>query len=660
MKLKKKESRLFQKFLVLLSVLFLLAAELNPVAQALAMSGRWHSITRTLGEGADAMTVTVEIPDGAFSVGANLRLSPVTLQPGDETTVLDAVQGTDSRLLRTVRISFHDFRTGKEVEPRLPLRVTVTSSLIAAYEETVVVELRESGDAETVQTIRPGREHLPAAQPSTEAAADSAGYRSLVQTVLQSSAVPVRRTAQGESLSMLWRFKDLMNLIFAQEVPLSDTPPAATAAPEPETGESSPLGEIGTAVPDWISRAPGRVLPEEAEAAEDPDGTADGEEEIVELEEGAPAEAPDWSEEAEQPGAETEQPDVEAEQPGEEAEQPDVEAEQPGEEAEQPGEEALTPDAEAEAHSEEAEPQEFPGWLHGSEDEEEAEAPPPEAPDTLWELPEDGEAEEPYDDSSICFEIDQQTTFALVGVSLKTTVLASDGHNYRLTVRYPADAGLPEDAALEAAELPPDDPAYAAYVASSEDALGMAAGEAEYIRLFDIKLVDGTGAKLQPAAGHPVEVCIELADTEGAQFSVVHFSDGAEVGQVLQASTEAAEPGRAVSFATNGFSIYSIIDDDGNVVTPRAEYRFEDTDGTLLSSQIIKHLETLHSVPAAEVENQVLLGWFLYDSVSQTYGDQIRFDTPITVVFGDEAAVFSSAVITTQAIQRQGPHLITV
>jgi len=639
MKLKKKKSRLFQKLLVLLSVLLLLAAELNPVAQALAMSGRWHSITRTLGEGADAMTVTVEIPDGAFSVGANLRLSPVTLQPGDETTVLDAVQETDSRLLRTVRISFHDFRTGKEVEPRLPLRVTVTSSLIAAYEETVVVELRESGDAETVQTIRPGREHLPAAQPSTEAAADSAGYRSLVQTVLQSSAVPVRRTAQGESLSMLWRFKDLMNLIFAQEVPLSDTPPAATAAPEPETGESSPLGEIGTAVPDWISRAPGRVLPEEAEAAEDPDGTADGEEEIVELEEGAPAEAPDWSEEAEQPGAETEQPD---------------------EEAEQPGEEALTPDAEAEAHSEEAEPQEFPGWLHGSEDEEEAEAPPPEAPDTLWELPEDGEAEEPYDDSSICFEIDQQTTFALVGVSLKTTVLASDGHNYRLTVRYPADAGLPEDAALEAAELPPDDPAYAAYVASSEDALGMAAGEAEYVRLFDIKLVDGNGEKLQPAVGHSVEVSIELADAEGAQFSVVHFSDGADVGQVLPASTQEEKAARTVTFSTNGFSIYSIIDDDGNVVTPRAEYRFEDANGELISSQIIKHLEQLREVAATEVENKVLLGWFLYDPVEQSYGDQIRFNTPITVVFGDEAAVFGTGVISTQEIQRQGAHQITV
>lgn len=96
------------------------------------------------------MTVTVEIPDGAFSVGANLRLERVALLPEDRALVLDAVEERDSRVIQTLRLAFRDFRTGETVEPRLPLRVTVTSPLIAACEETVVVELQETGAAETI------------------------------------------------------------------------------------------------------------------------------------------------------------------------------------------------------------------------------------------------------------------------------------------------------------------------------------------------------------------------------------------------------------------------------------------------------------------------------------------------------------------------------
>lgn len=524
------------------------------------------------------MTVTVEIPDGAFSVGANLRLERVALLPEDRALVLDAVEERDSRVIQTLRLAFRDFRTGETVEPRLPLRVTVTSPLIAACEETVVVELQETGAAETIQRVRPDSGPVSASLSSGKRQDKAASrYGALVQTLFQNTRAGLMQTAQIRYQSIFGCFSALKNVRLSWKAPQSDTPPAPVATPGQATLCAQPSG-----------------TGEEETAEPDPDEPSGG------------------------PGTE------------------------------QTGE---------------ALPVEAPVWLHSLDDtdEQSEEAPPPEAPDTLWELTEDfPEAEQRGDGNSVSFEIDQQTTFSLVGVSLKTTVLASDGHNYRITVTCPADAGLPEDAALEAAELPPDSPAYAGYVASSEDALGMAAGEAQYIRLFDIKLVDESGEKLQPAAGRPVEVRIELADTDGARFSVVHFADGAEVGQVLSASTEAAEPGRAVSFATRGFSIYSILDDDGSVVTPRAEYRFEDAHGELISSQIIKHLELLRAVPAAEVENQVLLGWFLYDPVEQTYGDQVPFDTPITVVFGDTEAVFSTSVITTQAIQRQGPHPLTV
>ena len=55
----------------------------------------------------------------------------------------------------------------------------------------------------------------------------------------------------------------------------------------------------------------------------------------------------------------------------------------------------------------------------------------------------------------------------------------------------------------------------------------MEEGSTEYIRLFDIKIVDpeDPSVKYQPAEGTTVDVSIRLADADSDCMNVVHFTD---------------------------------------------------------------------------------------------------------------------------------------
>ena len=139
---------------------------------------------------------------------------------------------------------------------------------------------------------------------------------------------------------------------------------------------------------------------------------------------------------------------------------------------------------------------------------------------------------------------------------------ASDGTNYRIVVTCPPDAGIPENASLTVTEITQGDSAYGTsydeYVSSAENALGFDQGSTAGVRLFDIKIVDKDNPSItyQPAEGTAVDVRIELADVDGGDYDVVHFAEGKDAGNVVEGV--AAEDG-AVSFATNGFSVYAIV-----------------------------------------------------------------------------------------------------
>ena len=178
-------------------------------------------------------------------------------------------------------------------------------------------------------------------------------------------------------------------------------------------------------------------------------------------------------------------------------------------------------------------------------------------------------------------EADGFSAYAIVGTVIEKYVLASDGRNYRITATYGPEAGVPEDAQLKVSEiLPPesdetiagseeplDSSLYDEYVARTEDALGWAEGSASYVRLFDIKITDEYGNKIDIAA--PVDVRIELADKDSSEegllgTQVVHFADGAEVPDVVQNlsfdETKTESEGMTLSFTAAGFSVYAIVD----------------------------------------------------------------------------------------------------
>ncbi len=172
----------------------------------------------------------------------------------------------------------------------------------------------------------------------------------------------------------------------------------------------------------------------------------------------------------------------------------------------------------------------------------------------------------PEEGTTLSFEANGFSVFAVVGTTIEKNVLASDGHNYKVTVTYGPETEIPENADLAVEEITEGSSAagksYEDYVTYTENALGMEEGSTGYIRLFDISIVDKDDPeiKYQPVQGSSVAVRVELADSSSDRLDVVHFSDGSEEGEKLQSSTENGENGSAVEFQADGFSVYSIVD----------------------------------------------------------------------------------------------------
>lgn len=143
--------------------------------------------------------------------------------------------------------------------------------------------------------------------------------------------------------------------------------------------------------------------------------------------------------------------------------------------------------------------------------------------------------------------------------------LRYDGEDFTVTVRYGADAQLPEGVTLSAREIMPDSIAYRIYCDRS--LAGIQADDADtpqtivFARFLDISLMlDGT--EYEPAA--PVEVTItwrEAVNTdEAAECTAVHF--GANGTELLSVQTEQTEDGET-SF-THTQDSFSVV---GSVVT---------------------------------------------------------------------------------------------
>ena len=186
----------------------------------------------------------------------------------------------------------------------------------------------------------------------------------------------------------------------------------------------------------------------------------------------------------------------------------------------------------------------------------------------------DGEAEqtveepavgEPLDatveDGIVSFSTGSFSIFAVIGLrTLEKQIVASDGRTYDITVSFGPEAGIPDGAELEVTEFL-EDFNYDTYLTRTLEVLG--ADQVEYARFFDISIIKD-GESVQPAEGSCVSVKISLADADSEELQVLHFGEDVSL---IGAKVEDSE----ISFETDGFSVYAIVDADVDPYEPTAE-----------------------------------------------------------------------------------------
>lgn len=217
--------------------------------------------------------------------------------------------------------------------------------------------------------------------------------------------------------------------------------------------------------------------------------------------------------------------------------------------------------------------------------------------------------------------------------------LEAKGDAYQMRINVQKDAELPEDTALSVTELKAGSKEYQSYKEKVQKELGTSAFELE---LYDITLMS-KGQELEPKAPVQVEINYDKPlDTPDKDMKIVHFKDNGKIEVLGSKDKEETKAAQAdVAFVAGSFSVYAIVKPDGTTV-PRYTYRFQTVDGQafqfkndsnqLTNTQIIKTGESLYNVGLPPLTSgQTFKGWFIYDTATNQYGDQVTFQQPVTV-----------------------------
>lgn len=229
------------------------------------------------------------------------------------------------------------------------------------------------------------------------------------------------------------------------------------------------------------------------------------------------------------------------------------------------------------------------------------------------------------EDTTVTFNTDGFSIYAIVGTTIQTVIEASDGNTYLITVSYTEAAGIPEGSSLVVTEILPNpeiedgSSQYDEFLRKAEEALAGNLTAINYARFFDIKIVDADNNKVQIQA--PVDVRIELLEVDNSdtitEMSIVHFADDSESGEIIEGVV--AEDAK-VSFEANGFSVYALV--SGPLSTPAGWYN-------------IDSFTKLDAMMEAEggVYLQLIMGngYYCQGSYSSTTG--IAFTNSVTAAF---------------------------
>ena len=140
--------------------------------------------------------------------------------------------------------------------------------------------------------------------------------------------------------------------------------------------------------------------------------------------------------------------------------------------------------------------------------------------------------------------------------ALEKMVFTADDKSFKITVRFGADAGIPDDAELAVRELTTKESE--TYLEKAEEKVADSE-MISYARFFDISILSGKD-EIQPQAPVSVEIELiknELPDQETTELKILHFAEEKKnKPEVLEAEQKKENQ---VSFETEGFSVFGVI-----------------------------------------------------------------------------------------------------
>lgn len=164
------------------------------------------------------------------------------------------------------------------------------------------------------------------------------------------------------------------------------------------------------------------------------------------------------------------------------------------------------------------------------------------------------------DGNTVQFKTNGFSVFAIVGTQeITTQYITASGETYEVTVTYNPDVGVPDGAELLVTEITEEDKEYSSYAEQTASIIDSDVAALFFLKLLDISIVDQNGDKVLLNA--PVDVQIRLldsADLEG-DVQVVHFAEDADTNTVEPELLENNTEGDTVSFQTDSFSAYAIV-----------------------------------------------------------------------------------------------------
>ena len=135
------------------------------------------------------------------------------------------------------------------------------------------------------------------------------------------------------------------------------------------------------------------------------------------------------------------------------------------------------------------------------------------------------------------------------------TITATDGVSYLITVTYDDTVGIPmAGTALQVEEVMPGTPVYQELLRQALDVLGTTEESMQFMRFFDITIVDAEDPTLTYEPTGFVDVSIQLMDAQlqsCPEVDVLHFDEAPSV-------MDSTVSGASVDFSSDGFSLYGV------------------------------------------------------------------------------------------------------